>query len=223
MNRDLLSISGLASLKASLRFLIIFCVFLVCTAIAAFGLVYLYKEYPTKFEQLAREETTKLDQLQTRQQAFILAKEYEKYIEEYEKLLVELKKKLPDTIGASNFLFDLHKNATDNNIYLSRRAPQTNKKHPSGFVEEIPIQIEGCASYHRIGDFVANLSNLERIITLDQFNMSNPELSSNQGINYSNLGVNINVPRQSRCDDLGGGYPFSATISTYKYLEDVEN
>ncbi|NLD08196.1 MAG: type 4a pilus biogenesis protein PilO [Xanthomonadaceae bacterium] len=219
MNKDILSLSGLAKLKAPIRYGVVVVVFIISAVVAALGLIYSYSAYPEKFEQLARDEESKLDELERRQRASLLVEHYESSIKEAEKTLGEIKLMLPETVEASNFMAELHRNATENDIYLTRRTPLAMKKHKSGFVEEIPVLIEGCASYHRIGDFVANLSNLQRIITLDEFTMSDPDLLNNRQVSFGNLGVNIRVSNRVNCEQVGGGYPFSATISTYKYVE----
>ena len=43
---------------------------------------------------------------------------------------------------------------------------------PKEFYTELPIQIEVTGSYHEFGDFVSNIANLPRIVTLHDFEVA---------------------------------------------------
>lgn len=217
---EILSIRKLASLPLFIRLLIALGVMIVTAIVVAVVSVVFITRSTDELARYKQEEETKMAQLAKAQKAQIEAEVYQEAIHSAQDTLEEISKKLPSGIDAASFLKQLSSNARQNGIKVirSKAYPTENK----GFIEEIPIEIAGCATYHQLGSFVANLSELERIITLEKFAMSSHEIYSNR-----ELGGMVSVkPAMRDASNIGEecasnkSLPFIAKISTYRYKDE---
>ena len=192
---------------------------LLLAAIITFGIVFFaafkYFDYEAQFQAQKSNEERKLNELATKLEFKALADRYLAEIEQVNKLLEEVRKKLPRDLNAANFIEQLNLNANQAGIEVVISIPL--KPISEGFYTKIPVRIEGCATYDQIGQFVANLSEIERIITLENFGL-NSYVPANQlptGLQSIQTVKDVNVPRF----DCGtsGRQAFSAMISTYRY------
>lgn len=191
----------------------------VLSAIITFGVVFFgafkYFDYPGQFQAQKNNENRKIEELAKKLEFKALADRYLAEIEQVNKLLLEVRKKLPRELNAANFIEQLNMNAVQAGIDVRKSTPL--KSIPEGFYTKIPVRIEGCATYDQIGQFVANLSEIERIITLDNFGL-NSYVPSNKlppGLQGVQRVRDVVIPNF----DCGatGRQAFSALIATYQY------
>ena len=194
---------------------IVFIVSAILTFAIVFFAAFKYLEFDTQFQAQKDQEESKLKELATKLEFKELAERYLAEIEEVNKLLEEVRKKLPRELNAANFIEQLNLNAIRAGIEVKKSTPLPSVS--AGFYTKIPVRIDGCATYDQIGQFVANLSEIERIITLDNFGLNSyvplnqlpTGLQSMQGVK------DVTVPNF----DCGasGRQSFSAMIATYQY------
>ncbi|WP_077928535.1 type IV pilus inner membrane component PilO [Wohlfahrtiimonas populi] len=193
-------------------------VFLV-SALATFLLVFFgafkYFDFSAQYQAQKDSEDQKLNELAAKLEFKALADRYLVEIEQVNKLLEEVRKKLPRDLNAANFIEQLNMNALQAGIDVKKSMPLSPVS--KGFYTEIPVRIEGCATYDQIGQFVANLSEIERIITLDNFGINSyvPMDQLPQSLESLKSVNNVTIPTF----DCGasGRQAFSAMIATYRY------
>lgn len=191
----------------------------VCAALLTFIIVFFaafkYFDFSTGFQTQKDDENRKLKELADKLEFRALADRYLAEIEQVNRLLEEVRKKLPKDLNAANFIEQLNLNALQAGIDVKKSMPLSPVS--KGFYTEIPVRIEGCATYDQIGQFVANLSEIERIITLDNFGLNSyvPTSQLPQGLESMKGVNNISIPTF----DCGtsGRQAFSALIATYRY------
>lgn len=192
---------------------------LLVTVIVTFGAVFFaafkYFDYAAQFQAQKDNENRKMQELASKLEFKALADRYLAEIEQVNKLLEEVRKKLPKDLNAANFIEQLNLNAIQAGIEVIKSIPL--KQVSEGFYTKIPVRIEGCATFDQLGQFVANLSEIERIITLENFGL-NSYVPINQlptGLQTIQTVKDVNVPRF----DCGtsGRQAFSAMIATYQY------
>ncbi len=216
MNSDI-SIGKLANLPFPIRLLVALATMLAVAALVAFVSVVFVTKSKDELADLKQKEQDELAHLARLQKAQIEAETYQAAIDSAEKILEEIGRKLPSGINAASFLEQLYDNAQTNGIKVISSQPFATIT--KDFIEEIPIEITGCATYHQLGSFVANLSQLERIITLDEFSMIKPVVYENK--EFSKM-TSVR-PRISNSNDMSreceqvNSLPFTAKISTYRY------
>lgn len=194
---------------------IVFIVSVVVTFVIIFFAAFKYFDFSAEYEAQKNNENQKLQELATKLEFKALADRYLVEIEQVNQLLEEVRKKLPRDLNAANFIEQLNLNALQAGIDVKKSTPLT--PISEGFYTKIPVRIEGCATYDQIGQFVANLSEIERIITLDNFGI-NSYVPTNQlptGLETMKNVANVTVP--SFDCGTSGRQAFSAMIATYRY------
>lgn len=194
---------------------IVFIISAVATFLIVFFAGFKYFDFSAEYQAQKDNEDKKLKELASKLEFKALADRYLVEIEQVNQLLEEVRKKLPRDLNAANFIEQLNLNALQAGIDVKKSTPLT--PIPEGFYTKIPVRIEGCATYDQIGQFVANLSEIERIITLDNFGI-NSYVPTNQlpaGLETMKGVANVTVPTF----DCGtsGRQAFSAMIATYRY------
>ncbi|OIN12284.1 type 4a pilus biogenesis protein PilO [Oceanisphaera psychrotolerans] len=79
-------------------------------------------------------------------------------------------RKLPNTLEIAGLLDDISFMATDNGLRLERINWEAEK--PSEFSTELPMRIIVSGDYHQLGNFVADVAALPRIVIIDNFSLS---------------------------------------------------
>lgn len=193
-------------------------VFLV-SIILTFGIVFFaafkYLDIAAEFETQKNNENQKLNELATKLEFKGLADRYLAEIEAVNELLLEVRKKLPKDLNAANFIEQLNMNAVQAGIDVRKSIPLAPVK--DGFYTKMPVRIEGCATYDQIGQFVANLSEIERIITLDNFGINSYVPLSQLPTGLQGIQTVPNVVIPSFDCSASGRQAFSAMIATYQY------
>lgn len=211
---ELFTIEYLAKQPAWLK-AIVFIVSAVATFLIVFFGAFKYLDFSAEYQAQKDNEDAKLKELASKLEFKALADRYLVEIEQVNQLLEEVRKKLPRDLNAANFIEQLNMNALQAGIDVKKSMPLSPVS--KGFYTEIPVRIEGCATYDQIGQFVANLSEIERIITLDNFGLNSyvPASQLPQGLESLKGVNNVSIPTF----DCGtsGRQAFSAMIATYRY------
>ncbi|MGL4675076.1 MAG: type 4a pilus biogenesis protein PilO [Wohlfahrtiimonas sp.] len=194
---------------------VVFIASAIATFVIVFSAAFKYFDFSTAYQAQKDNEDQKLKELASKLEFKALADRYLVEIEKVNELLAEVRKKLPKDLNAANFIEQLNLNAIQAGIDVKKSVPLTPMSE--GFYTKIPVRIEGCATYDQIGQFVANLSEIERIITLDNFGIKSyvPTNQLPQGLESLKGVNNVSVP--SFDCGTSGRQAFSAMIATYRY------
>lgn len=191
----------------------------VLSAILTFGVVFFgafkYFDYESQFQAQKSRETNKLQELSKKLEFKLLADRYLAEIQQVNQVLEEIRKKLPRDLNAANFIEQLNLTALQAGIQVTKSQPL--KSISEGFYTKIPVRIEGCATYDQLGQFVANLSEIERIITLDNFGLNSAVPSNQLPVGLQGIQSVKDVTIPSLDCGFSGKQPFSALIATYQY------
>ncbi len=119
---------------------------------------------------------------------------YRKQLDDIEQSFGAMLKQLPNKSEMEALLTDINQAGLGRGLQftLFRPAPQETM---SEFYAELPITIRVTGAYHDIGAFASDVSQLSRIVTLND------------------IGVSI---------DKDGGLALDATAKTYRYLDEAE-
>ncbi|PSJ46549.1 pilus assembly protein PilP [Zobellella endophytica] len=139
-------------------------------------------------DSLARLDRTRAQELQLKaafeekaRQASALGA-YQQQLEDLQTQLEAQLRKLPNSLEIAGLLDDISFVATDNGLRLERINWEAER--PSEFSTELPMRIIVSGNYHQLGQFVADVAALPRIVIIDSFNLSR---SSGEQLNMSML------------------------------------
>ena len=108
----------------------------------------------------------------------------------------------------NDFNKDLDAIAKKNGVIVNRYVKQADGK-VDDFITSASVSLSGCSTYHDFANFIADLSGLDRIITLEKASFSN-----------NRAGISPNKFDSTECGNFGANsFPFTAVLSTYKYAE----
>jgi type IV pilus assembly protein PilO len=140
----------------------------------------------------AKEQTLRESFLDKKKQAVNL-EAYRKQLAEIEESFGEMLKQLPNKSEMEALLTDINQAGLGRGLQfeLFRPAPRENT---SEFYAELPITIKLTGSYHDVGAFASDVSQLSRIVTLNDIAMSQKD----------------------------GILTFDAVAKTYRYLDEAE-
>ncbi len=89
--------------------------------------------------------------------------------------LEELKQQLPEEKEVSGLLKQVSDLCIKSGLKVSLWKPQERKKHQSGIVYEIPVNVELSGSYHSLGYFFSSLTKLNRIVNISDIKLGEPK------------------------------------------------
>lgn len=155
-------------------------------------------DWSTQMEELAaarQKETDLRSQFLEKKQQAVNLDAYRKQLAEIEQSFGAMLKQLPNKSEMEALLTDINQAGLGRGLHfeLFRPAPQETM---SEFYAELPITIKVTGAYHDIGAFASDVSQLSRIVTLNDVAIST--------------------------DKTGGGLVLDATAKTYRYLDDSE-
>lgn len=184
-------------------------ILLVLTVIVAAGGAFAYDYFGDKtieFERLVNKEVDLRKQLENLQRVRNTIAQYDAVKVEAEAKLMEVRKRLPTQILMNDFNKDLDAIAKKNGVIVNRYVKQADGKVDK-FITSASVSLSGCSTYHNFANFIADLSGLARIITLEKASFSN-----------NRAGISPNKFDSTECGNFGANsFPFTAVLSTYKY------
>ncbi len=86
-----------------------------------------------------------------------------------------LKLQLPEEKEISNLLRQVSDLGIQAGLQILLWKPQPRKEHPSGIVFETPVNVNMSGTYHKLGAFFSNLTNLGRIVNIKNITLSQPK------------------------------------------------
>ena len=175
---------------------------IIFVLILAFGYIFDNKQ------QLSVLEKAKHQELELKQ-TFILKQQLAANYSAYKVQLGQIKqsfgtllRQLPSTTEVPGLLEDISQAGVASGLTFKLFKPQPEIKHE--FYTELPIQIQILGRYHQLAEFVSKVVNLDRIVTLHDFNITREVSPENKTITNNNLIMEI-------------------TAKTYRYTEDRDH
>ncbi len=115
-------------------------------------------------QRVAQEAQLKEEWLAKKRQAVNLD-EYRRQLTEIDRQFGALLKQLPSKTEMENLLIDVNQAGLGRGLQFELWKP--NSESPKDFYAELPIAIRVTGSYHDLGNFVGDIANLPRIVTLN--------------------------------------------------------
>ena len=169
---------------------------LLALVIAILGLAYFF-DWASQWEELtaarAKEDTLRNAFLDKKRQAINL-EAYRKQLADIEQSFGAMLKQLPNRSEMEALLSDINQAGLGRGLQFELFKPAS-AEIMSDFYAELPIQIKVVGNYHDIGAFASDVSQLSRIVTLN------------------NLGLS---------SDKDGTLIMDATARTFRYLDEEE-
>jgi type IV pilus assembly protein PilO len=104
---------------------------------------------------------------------------------ENERLRAELKvleEFLPEEREISSLLKQVEHLSREAELGINSWKPAARRRHASGIVYEIPVSISLNGSYHKLGQFFSSLTQLDRIVNVNNISMSGPKPKGDEAI-----------------------------------------
>jgi len=95
---------------------------------------------------------------------------YKAQIIEIQKLIGNMLEQLPQSLDVPNLIEDISKMGIMAGLKFESIRPQPEVEE--AFYTELPIEIAVKGTYNQLAEFISNLANLQRIVTLDDFKIS---------------------------------------------------
>jgi len=97
------------------------------------------------------------------------------------KKLDKLKEQLPEEKEVSVLLKQISDLGQASGLQILLWKPEARKTDPSGLYIEIPVRVEVLAEYHRLGDFLSQISRLPRLVNISDMSLKVREVKGLEG------------------------------------------
>lgn len=146
-------------------------IFFACALIA--GGVFYFDTMPQleKREQLAKQEVQKFDILRIRAEKAAKLEAYKKQLAYMQGMYHKMRLRLPTKTQVAVLLEDISQKGRAAGLEFKLFDPQVERKNPGDDFIELPIQVQVVGNYHQLGQFVSDLAELPRIVTLHDINI----------------------------------------------------
>lgn len=165
--------------------------------------LYVYRFYIPQQDEL-KTLRSELDKLARElNESKTIAREHQKYMEQVEKLKIELKEaltQLPNEKEIPEILRNISSLGKESNLEFTLFRPKP--EEPQQFYAKVPIELIIIGSYHNTGIFFDKVSKLPRIINVVDFNMTRAK----------------DVKRKGETID-GAFVRTSCLLNTYRFIE----
>jgi type IV pilus assembly protein PilO len=150
-------------------------------ALVLAGFVYfVYLEKHKEYVKLEEQKNTRLAKLQEDQR---IADNLPKFKSEYESMKHKLDlalAELPNKKEIPTLLTSIASLAKDNGLEVLRFKPGTEKAQ--GFYAEVPVSLKLVGSYHEVAMFVFDVSNLARIVNINNLKLDSPKMQGGRNL-----------------------------------------
>jgi len=96
--------------------------------------------------------------------------------------LNELKELLPEEKEISNLLRQVSDLCIASGLEMKSWRPGQKRKHASGIVYEIPVQVNVVATYHNLGNFLSSLTKMNRIVNISQIQLGGAQMIKGENV-----------------------------------------
>ena len=169
-SREDITLAHLETWPRPIFFLTIFCVFTVVVAAGYYMFIHGNLDELRDQELYESQKVTEYG----RKKSLIARKD--KYIEqmaELDRMFTSFTKKMPVDSEVPEIIEDITRVATQSGLVTSVISIQNEKN--SGLYRELPMKISVSGQYHNLGNFVAGLTQLERLVSLHDFSLGKTE------------------------------------------------
>ncbi|MBI5663847.1 MAG: type 4a pilus biogenesis protein PilO [Nitrospirae bacterium] len=97
------------------------------------------------------------------------------------KKLAKLQEQLPEEKEVSVLLKQISDLGLTSGLQILLWKPEARKTDPSGLYVEIPVKVEVLAEYHRLGDFLSQISRLPRLVNITDMSLKVKEGKGQEG------------------------------------------
>ena len=175
---------------------------IIFVLIIAFGYIFDNKQQLSVLEKAKQQELELKQTFILKQQLAANYSAYKIQLEQIKQSFGTMLRQLPSTTEVPGLLEDISQAGVASGLTFKLFKPQPEIKHE--FYTELPIQIQILGRYHQLAEFVSKVVNLDRIVTLHDFNITREVSPENKTITNNNLIMEI-------------------TAKTYRYTEDREH
>jgi len=141
------------------------CCFLILVLGYLFGISPLFDQ----LHSAKRQESVLQIEFQTKESIAGSLPLYQKQLEQIQLTLAGMVKQLPNSTEIPNLLEEISKIGVTNGLQFNLFKPLPEKD--AGFFNELPIQISVVGNYHQLGQFITQVADLNRIVTLADFDI----------------------------------------------------
>lgn len=131
-----------------------------------------------------KEEIVKQEESISKKQAMVAKlKELKEETARIKEELIHLEESLPEEDEISSLLKQVTELTYEAGLEINSWKPDTRKRsHPSGIIYEKRASITLSGSYHRLGKFFSSLTQLKRIVNIENISLGSPKLVRNEVI-----------------------------------------
>ncbi|GHT85427.1 type 4 fimbrial biogenesis protein PilO [Betaproteobacteria bacterium] len=165
-----------------------------------------YLDWDDQWQQRAqkeKEELTLRDQWITKKKLAVNLDEYKRQLAEIDRQFGALLKQLPEKAEIDILLADVNQAGLGRGLQFDLFRPAANMVRD--FYTEIPVNIIVNGGYHDLGEFVADVAKMPRIVSITNVQLGLPNARGNTAIDAS-----------------AGRLAMTAQAVTYRYLDDQE-
>ncbi len=141
------------------------------------GYYFIWSPSIAEYDQAVSKEHDLRKVFLTKQNQAVNLPAYKNQMIEIERTFGTLLKQLPDKAKMDGLLMDINQAGLNQNLEFELFKP--GQDTPSEFYAEMPIDIEVLGTYHEIGAFATSISNLSRIVTLNDIQILSDDSSKN--------------------------------------------
>ena len=186
-----LDLKDIARAPAPAKAVVLMVLFL---AIVGLGYYLIWLDGMAEVDRLQGEEVSLKEVYAQKKRQAINYEAYKKRLEDTEKTLAALLRKLPNKSEMDALLTDINQAGVKRGLKFELLRPGT--EVPADFYATLPVSIKVKGGYHDIAGFVSDLAQLPRIVTLHDVSLT-PVAE-------------------------GDGLVMEATLQTYRYLDEAE-
>ncbi|WP_455199184.1 type 4a pilus biogenesis protein PilO [Kaarinaea lacus] len=170
-------------------------ILLLCAGILFAGYYFDTSDQLATLEKAEAKEKTLKQTFETKQSKARNLDAYKQQMKEMERSFGALLQQLPGKTEVPGLLDDITRIGIQSGLVFEFFKPEA--ESPKEFYAELPISIRVKGTYHQFGNFVSGTAALPRIVTLHNFNITQPKQGES-------------------------GMTMEATAKTYRYLEASE-
>jgi type IV pilus assembly protein PilO len=181
--------------------IVVYVVLLV--AVVALGWYLDWDDQWQQHAQKEKEELTLREQWITKKKLAVNLDEYKRQLAEIDRQFGALLKQLPEKAEIDTLLADVNQAGLGRGLQFDLFRPAGNRVRD--FYTEIPVNIIVNGGYHDLGEFVADVAKMPRIVSISNVQLALPSARGNTAI-----------------DTSAGRLAMTAQAVTYRYLDEQE-
>lgn len=146
--------------------------------VAGAGYWFLIKSTQQRYQSVTEEETKLKQQYRIYYNQAANLEVYNTQMTTLEGMFADLREQLPKETEIPGLLEDI--SAAGQGQGLQFNAIKLQKETDNDFYKTLPIRIEVTGGYHQLGEFISQLANMPRIVTVHNFTINNNSNAANK-------------------------------------------